>query len=353
MQTSLRRLALLAALAGLWSSLACGPAEAPSAGGGSAGSGGATSPVGDATAQDPGRERQDPREKPEQDGKAEAEASRFVRIVGGPESPDGPERFETAVAQYRRPSDGVEVDLVAEIHIADAIHYEEIERRLATYERVLYELVADENDRPVPGQDIRDNGFLSMIYQRAADVLGLAFQLRSIDYSRKSFVHADMTPAELEEAFEEAGESILGVMVQQVFAEMSRERDESRPGQEPIDMVKALREGRAKLALRKLFVSVLADVDHVSEHLDDTVLVEGRNARALEVLDEQIAAGAKKLAIHYGAAHMPAFEKSLRERGFEKVGQDWVIAWRLDPSILEEGGEGGGKDPGGSGSEGR
>jgi hypothetical protein len=62
----------------------------------------------------------------------------------------------------------------------------------------------------------------------------------------------------------------------------------------------------------------------------NTLIVEDRNQAALKVLQKQLAAGKKKIAIFYGAAHMPDFEKRLAD-DFDLKRQDvtWITAWDL------------------------
>jgi hypothetical protein len=61
-----------------------------------------------------------------------------------------------------------------------------------------------------------------------------------------------------------------------------------------------------------------------------SAIITDRNEAALQVLRREIADGKKKIAIFYGAAHMPEFAKSL-EKDFQmkKSGIEWVIAWDL------------------------
>jgi hypothetical protein len=47
----------------------------------------------------------------------------------------------------------------------------------------------------------------------------------------------------------------------------------------------------------------------------------------MEVLDQQIKAGKKKLGIFYGAAHYPDMEQRLLKDGFKKTKHDWLNAW--------------------------
>jgi hypothetical protein len=62
---------------------------------------------------------------------------------------------------------------------------------------------------------------------------------------------------------------------------------------------------------------------------DGTVLVGERNRVALEVMDKQIAAGKKRLAIFYGAAHLADMEARLLKKGFKRTQTEWLKAWNL------------------------
>jgi hypothetical protein len=61
-----------------------------------------------------------------------------------------------------------------------------------------------------------------------------------------------------------------------------------------------------------------------------STLISGRNKVALEVLRKQIAAGKKKIAIFYGAGHMPGIGRSLHDDfRLIPVATRWLVAWDL------------------------
>ena len=60
-------------------------------------------------------------------------------------------------------------------------------------------------------------------------------------------------------------------------------------------------------------------------------LIDDRNQAAMRVLGKELAKGKKKLGIFYGAAHMPYFEKRLRdEYDLVPVSTHWLRAWDLE-----------------------
>jgi hypothetical protein len=58
------------------------------------------------------------------------------------------------------------------------------------------------------------------------------------------------------------------------------------------------------------------------------------------VLDEQLHAGKEKLAIFYGAAHLPDMETRLLARGFRRTELEWVTAWDVTVPAKQSGGGG-------------
>jgi hypothetical protein len=62
----------------------------------------------------------------------------------------------------------------------------------------------------------------------------------------------------------------------------------------------------------------------------NTLLIEDRNQAALKVFQTEMANGKRKLALFYGAAHMPDFEKRLlADYGLKRDKVEWVTAWDL------------------------
>ena len=63
---------------------------------------------------------------------------------------------------------------------------------------------------------------------------------------------------------------------------------------------------------------------------EGSTLIEVRNARALDVLRSELAEGHRRLAVLFGAGHLPDLARRLeREFGFEAAGIDWMPAWDL------------------------
>lgn len=268
----------------------------------------------------------------------ESEPSRFIRFR---ETGEDSGMLETAITSYRD-AEGRQVDLISAIHIGDGAHYEALNQEFTAYDSVLYELVAEPEDRPDPEADRA--GGLSIVQRLMARGFELEFQLDGIDYWADNFVHADLTPEKFQALQEERGESIITLLFRAMQVEMTRMRERDAEGGEAgksqdMDLVGAFRAGYGRHRLRMAFAAQIEGIERVAAGFSDedggSVLVEGRNERAMEVLGERLAAGENKLAIYYGGAHMPDFEKRLQDLGFAKQDERWLVAWdvtkRKDP----------------------
>jgi len=49
----------------------------------------------------------------------------------------------------------------------------------------------------------------------------------------------------------------------------------------------------------------------------------------IEVLQEQMAAGKRKLAIFYGAGHLLDLDQRLIDLKFKRTGHEWLTAWEI------------------------
>jgi hypothetical protein len=87
------------------------------------------------------------------------EASQFVRFQSGTNTWEG--ELQTAITTYENNS-GVIVELVAAIHIADKSYFRALNQHFTTRHAVLYELVAESNQRPQPGAQTTGGSLVSL-----------------------------------------------------------------------------------------------------------------------------------------------------------------------------------------------
>lgn len=256
----------------------------------------------------------------------------FLRLRRG--EADEPIALETAVASYQGTVRGKEVlvDLIGAVHIADKSYYEELNKAFETYDVVLYELVAPRDTTPTAGQ--RTAHPVSILQLTMKNMLSLQFQLDHIDYSKKNFVHADMTPEEFSESMKQRGESMMQMFLRmfgQSIAMQSRDPDGSGDAQ----LLAALfaKPERRALRLKRIMAEQFEDLDAATAILDgpegSTILTE-RNKAAFRVLKQQLDSGHARIAIFYGAAHLPDMEERL-EADFQlrRSKTEWLTAWNL------------------------
>jgi len=102
--------------------------------------------------------------------------------------------LETAVVRYAPAEGDVTVDLIGAVHVGDKAYYEKLNKLMEQYDVLLYELVAPEGRRVPPKGTKKADNPVAMLQQGIKIILGLEFQLEQIDYTKKNFVHADLSP---------------------------------------------------------------------------------------------------------------------------------------------------------------
>jgi len=242
---------------------------------------------------------------------------------------------EDARAAARAGRKPVTVDLVAAVHLGGADYYEILDRLFADYDAVLYELVAPPNERPQPGR--KPSGAIGSAQQGLTKLLGLEFQLESIDYTAANFVHADLSPRQFQQAMKKRGESWWSMFSKIMRESMERaERGESSAPEMGVGDLFGLLFGGGtdrQLRLRRMMAEQFSDMDMLTSAFggeEGSTLITDRNAAALAVLKQRIARGDRRIAIFYGAAHMDDFDRRLRE-DFSLQPRDtvWLEAWDL------------------------
>jgi hypothetical protein len=270
-----------------------------------------------------------------EDAKRDYAQSDFMR-VSKPEGKKFPVSFDTAIAQFIDDQSGIQVDLIGAVHIGDKKYYAELNEIFKRYDAVLYELVAEEGVKPnVQTGRNESQSVLSAIQSGMGNALALDFQLAHINYKANNMVHADINPSDFAQRVSDRGD-IIQILYRAMILGAKRSGD------------KEAQEGELKMQGRVLGAFFAADptlslkrvlAEEMMKQLDDGIWVIGgeesaiitdRNAVVLKVLNREIRRGKKKIAIFYGAAHLPELAKSLeKDFNMKQTGTDWVIAWDL------------------------
>lgn len=269
----------------------------------------------------------------------------FIRV----DEDDQAARLQTAVTRYEK--DGVSVELVGAIHIADKAYYESLNRRFEGYDALLFEMVGGEglgraatakakpegpgraepdgdqpaNEKKPANEQKPGQSALHQVYRMAAAVLGLVGQTEHIDYRKPNFVHADLTLREFEKLQAERGESLLG------FALKNSGAGEGGGARQPdpAKLVEAMLKGKPNLLKLELVHTLGGAEDQISGMTGESVILTDRNARCMEVLERELDRGGKNLGVFYGAAHFQDIAKRLEEMGFKRSNQEWLTAWNI------------------------
>jgi hypothetical protein len=238
----------------------------------------------------------------------------FMRLTEA--SDDAPAALELAITRLSS-DDGIIVDLLAVLHIAEPAFFRRIDSAAAICDVLLYEMVAKDSvpDTVRSNADLFDDTPLRRHYKRLAALLGLIRQQEGLDYTRPNFVHADMFEQEL---------NILLPGFTDSLGKFSKfDRTFALLENFPADLPPELR-----LAMKKAFVEGLLTCGFPSDLMEQGVLL--RNQRVLDVLRDQRRPGKIHIGILYGVGHFPdLLERLSREFGMKVTDRTWHEAWNL------------------------
>lgn len=268
---------------------------------------------------------------------------KFLRLTRDEQG--NPVSMDTAIASYV-PADGrhegLQVDLIGAVHIGERDYYEKLNKAFANYQVVLYELVAPKGTR-IPKGGARSVHPVSMLQSGMKEMLGLESQVERIDYSRDNLVHADMSPEDFSKSMEDRGDNFFALffrLLGRSLAEQSKQQALAQTGRRPArsndaELLLALFDPRRSFKLKQVMAEQFEDLEgimDVFEGPNGSTLISERNKVALQGLGEQIEAGKRRIAIFYGAGHMPDMEQRLcKEFRMKRSGEQWLVAWHLTP----------------------
>ena len=226
---------------------------------------------------------------------------------------------------------GLSVDLIGAVHIGDPAYYAQLNDLFESYDVLLYELVAPDGAM-VSERVARRKGFLSTTQVGLTKLLDLSFQLDEINYDRANFVHADLSPGELKESMEARGESLYVYFWRLFYASVDDYARDPLGWNDMQKLSKVLSAGQGD-SFKTLIAYEMTDMQQIQKVLGEdsnSAIIGARNQRAIDVLQREIAAGAKRIGIFYGVAHMPDLEDRLLDQiDLEYEETVWVDAWRL------------------------
>lgn len=318
----------------VWASLCCGVAFLP-CGAEPAAADDAAAAAKEGPADKNAAAEQTPAEEPPAAAEAAAEetGTAFVRLSR--DEDDDLVSMDTAIVRYEPREagrEGLQVDLIGAIHIGDKSYYEELNEAFEQYDALLYELVAPQGTR-VPAGGGGDRSALSGLQGGMKDILELEFQLEQVDYQRENFVHADMSPEDFADSMDERGESVLTIFARMMGQSIVQQSRPQGGGASDAELIAALFSRNRALKLKRIMAQQFEDLEQsmlAFNGPEGSTIITERNKVALKVLEEQIAAGKKRIGIFYGAGHLPDMEaRLLADFGLQLSEQRWLPAWNL------------------------
>jgi len=259
--------------------------------------------------------------------------TKFIKV-----SEDGTGKIvslDTGTVSYTKGD--LQVDLVGVIHIGDKSYYEKLNESFKQYDVVLFELVAPPGTRPADQPAEKKENPLALLQNLMKDAMQLDHQLKIVDYSVGNFVHADLSFEGMKKAAADRGEDKITIglgLGRDLKLFINKQQRKQELGQAPPDLnplALLLGDKNEGKKLKRYFAQTIKGTNGagVGKTIENS-LVNDRNEACLKVMKEQIEAGKKKIAIFYGAAHMPHFEKRLvLDFDLKKSGQTWQKAWDL------------------------
>ena len=262
-------------------------------------------------------------------------AERFIRIRK--DAKGKPLAMETSIVRYfgkNKEGEQVIVDLIGVVHIGEKEYYQQLNERFEQYDSLLYELVAPEGTR-VPRGGGRSKGFnpVAALQKGMKASLGLEFQLDHIDYQKKNFVHADMTPKEFMESMNNNNESLVRGIFRAMGQSMAMQNAQANQGADT-EMLMALFSNDREIKLRRAMAKQMQNMESgmlIFEGDNGSTIIDHRNRKAFSVMEREIKRGKTRIGVFYGAGHLPDMEERLlRDFNMIRAGSVWLKAWSLE-----------------------
>ncbi|MHB1033896.1 MAG: TraB/GumN family protein [Pirellulales bacterium] len=268
----------------------------------------------------------------EQPGKNAKDSGKFMRLSR--DAMGEPVAMETAIVRYISRDCGKDaptVDLIGAVHVADKSYYQQLNKDFEKYDVLLYELVAPEGT-VVPKGGGESQSTLASFQKGMKNVLELEFQLDQIDYTKKNFVHADMSPDDFVKSMNKRGESVWTMMFR-IMGNAMAQQSKNPTKSSDLELLMALFNKNRALMLKRAMAEQFEDLEGAMGAFngpDGSTIITERNKVVMAALTKQLAAGKKRIGIFYGAGHLPDMEKRLdADFGLGRIEERWLVAWNL------------------------
>ena len=249
-------------------------------------------------------------------------------------------QLETSVTRFRHPQSQQLVSLVAAVHIGEAGYYQQIQEQLDRHDLVLYEMVGG----PAPGspeapgerqqQDGDDEGnrlqFISTLQKGMQELLQLEHQMEQIDYTRGNLRHADLTSPAFRLALEVHGlfdidpNALMKGFAPAMLDGFGLQAALSTQDDHTVNRVRWVMAQMLSKSVHQMAMLGVGDIEKPED-----LILGIRNDQLWKVLQRSVPERWRRIAIFYGAAHLPDIRRRLLEQGWVQVEALWIPAWKI------------------------
>jgi len=250
-------------------------------------------------------------------------------------------RLETAIRSLTLPS-GQQVDLIGVVHIADDAYYQKLNQRFDRYSSVLFELVGNPARLTTTApallrqqMQLENPGLLTTLQMTAGRYLGLTFQLGEIDYTKRNMVHADASAEDFARMQRERGENMLTLFARAMNSQMNGGLQTMAVDDFNLfGLIRILMSPNAAAEFKKVLARAFDGAESATALIDGesgSAVLSDRNGVAMKKIREVLASPRqRRIAVLYGAAHMPGIEAMLIENLHARpVKEEWLAAWTM------------------------
>ena len=236
-------------------------------------------------------------------------------------------KLQTGITSYTK--DGITVDLIGAVHIGDTKYYKQLNQEFTKYDSLLFELIGNptkEKTAKPSAEDFWERFLNRALVKTLGKFLKLDSQITSIPYNNppKNFVHADFSLEEFNKRKAQKDKKASDAPKQESKLD---ELDNEESLVLTARLLSAIFSGDPNQ--RKLLLASILTKYNDETTNDQSVVIGDRNIKCLQILDQQLKAGKKKIGIFYGAGHFRDMEDRMLKAGYKKTSHRWLTAWDI------------------------
>ncbi len=236
----------------------------------------------------------------------------------------------TGSSRWHQQDSDTTLFLVGVLHIGELAYYRQLQAGLDSCDLVLFEGIGRGSADHVPSEDDLASMDLLLRMQIAMkDALDLTFQKAGIDYQRNFWRNADMDYPSLQARMKELGTGLPtdNPLLRTILNGVLNFLDPTQVRKHP----------KIVQNLRRQMAPALAMADEIMQRPAfakiGQVIIKERNAVVMAMVEDELETGpnGRRIALFYGAGHLPDFARRLQAAGWVYQGSAWNSAWTIEP----------------------